>query len=145
MKSKIENRRARYDYRVLDEVEGGLALKGNEVKSIRWGMCSINGAWCRFIGNELFITGINIKPWETSNRFDVEENRDVKILLHKSELRKLKSKVSEDGIALIPLQVYENGKGKYKVRVGVCQGNKSYDKRELEKKRQVERDIARMG
>lgn len=141
--SRIVNRRARYDYTVKYDIEGGLELKGNEAKSIEEGMCALNGSWCRLIGGELFITGINIKPWHTSNSFDVDENRDIKVLLHKKELRKLAEEVKIMGYSLIPLEIYKNDGGKYKVKIGVCVGNKLYDKRENEKKKQVKRDIER--
>ena len=141
--SNIVNRRARYEYTIKYDIEGGLELKGNEVKSIENGMCALNGAWCRFIGGELFITGINIKPWSTSNAFDVDENRDVKVLLHKRELRKLKNEVKQKNYSIIPLEIYKINGGKYKVKLGVCVGNKLYDKREIEKKRQVNKDIER--
>lgn len=141
--SRILNRRARYDYTVKYDIEGGLELKGNEAKSIEEGMCALNGSWCRLIGGELFITGINIKPWHTSNSFDVDENRDIKVLLHKKELRKLAEEVKIKGYSIIPLEIYKNDGGKYKVKIGVCVGNKLYDKRENEKKKQVKRDIER--
>lgn len=141
--SRIVNRRARYDYTVKYDIEGGLELKGNEAKSIEEGMCTLNGSWCRFIDGELFITGINIKPWHTSNSFDVDENRYIKVLLHKKELRKLAEEVKVKGYSIIPLEVYKKDGGKYKVKLGICIGNKLYDKRENEKKKQVKRDIER--
>ena len=141
--SRILNRRAHYDYTVKYDIEGGLELKGNEVKSIEEGMCALNGSWCRFIGGELFITGICIKPWSTSNSFDVDENRDVKVLLHKRELHKLSDEVKLKGYSIIPLEVYKSSSGKFKVKLGVCIGNKLYDKREINKTRQVKKTIER--
>ena len=141
--SKIQNRRARYDYKVHYDIEGGLELKGNEAKSIEKGMCTLNGSWCRFINGELFITGISIKPWITANSFDVNENRDIKVLLHKRELSKLFDVVKIKGYSIIPLEIYKNAKGKYKVKLGVCQGNKMYDKREIKKANQVKLDVER--
>lgn len=141
--SRIVNRKARYDYRVHYDIEGGLELKGNEVKSIDFGMCTLNGSWCRVINGELFITGINIKPWRTSNAFDVDENRDIKVLLHKKELRKLSDEIKLKGYSVIPLEIYKGTNGKYKVKLGICQGNKLYDKREIKKANQVKRDIER--
>ena len=142
--SRIENRRARYDYKVHYDIEGGLELKGNEAKSIEKGMCTLNGSWCRFIGGELFITGMSIKPWITSNSFDINENRDIKVLLHKRELNRLYEVVKVKGYSIIPLVIYKNAKGKYKVTLGVCQGNKLYDKRNIEKSNQMKLDIERI-
>lgn len=141
--SRIINRRAGYDYAIRYDLEGGLELLGNEVKSIEAGMCALNGSWCRFINGELFITGINIKPWETSNSFDVKENRDVKVLLHKSELRRLSDDVKLKSYSIIPCEIYKLKGGKYKVKLGVGVGKKLHDKRETEKARQVKRDIER--
>lgn len=140
---KIVNRRALYDYSINYKVEGGLELKGNEVKSIESGMCAMNGSWCRFIDGELFITGILIKPWLTSNAFDINENRDIKVLLHKRELRNLFNDVKLNSVSIVPLSIYKTSNGKYKVELGVGKGNKKYDKREIEKKKQIARDIER--
>lgn len=139
----IKNRRAYYDYSFKYDIEGGLELKGNEVKSIESGMCNLIGAWCRFIGGELVIEGVHIKPWSTSNSFDVEEGRVLRVLLHKSELRRLSDEVKQKGVSIIPCEFYKSKAGKYKVKLGVGFGKKLHDKRESEKAKQVKRDIER--
>lgn len=136
----IENRKARYDYFTEDTLECGIALRGNEVKSIASGQCNLTQAWCNIQNNNLVLRGMHISKWETSNSFDVDEDRERVLLAHKSEIRKLKHKVDEDGITLIPLKAYFVN-GKCKVLIGICRGKKNYDKRESIKKRTIERTI----
>lgn len=138
----IENKKAYHDYFVDDKLECGISLKGNEVKSIRDGKCSIKEAWCRVQNGNLVIRGMHITKWDTSNVFDVDEDRERQLLAHKSEIRKLDSAVQRDGITLVPLKVYFKD-GKCKVLVGVCRGKHDYDKRESLKTKQVNRDINR--
>lgn len=147
MKTKtpvIENRKARYDYFVEDTLECGISLRGNEVKSLLDGQCSIKEAWCQIQDGELVIRGMHISKWNTANAFDVDEDRERKLLAHKKEIRKLESKVSQDGITLVPLKVYfAEDTGRCKVLVGICKGKKNYDKRDSLKSAQVKRDISR--
>lgn len=138
----IENKKAYHDYFVEDTLECGISLKGNEVKSIRQGKCNIKDAWCRVQGNQLVIRGMHIAKWETSNLFDIDENRERVLLAHKSEILKLADKVKLNGISLIPLKVYFN-KNRCKVLIGVCRGKHNYDKREVLKNKQISRDIDR--
>lgn len=147
MKTKtpvIENRKARYDYFVEDTLECGISLRGNEVKSLLDGQCSIKEAWCQIQDRELVIRGMYINKWNTANTFDVDEDRERVLLAHKQEIRKLESKVLQDGITLIPLKVYfAEDTGRCKVLVGICKGKKNYDKRDSLKSAQVKRDISR--
>lgn len=138
----IENRKAYHDYFIEDTVECGIALKGNEVKSIRESACNIKGAWCQVQNGNLVLRGMHISPWRTANSFDIDEDRERQLLVHKAEIRKFESALAEKGVTLIPLKVYFI-KGKAKVLVGVCKGKHNYDKRETLKKKQVERDINR--
>lgn len=138
----IENRKAYHDYFVEDTVECGIALKGNEVKSIRESACNIKGAWCQVQNGNLVLRGMHISPWRTANSFDIDEDRERQLLAHKAEIRKFESALAEKGVTLIPLKVYFI-RGKAKVLVGVCKGKHNYDKRETLKKKQVERDINR--
>lgn len=137
----IENRKAYYDYFVQDTIECGVELFGNEVKSIKSGMCNLKNSWAHIVNNEILVIGMQITPWETTNRFDIHKNRDIKLLLHKSEIQKLKNQVEHNGITLIPLKVYEQH-GKIKVLLGVCKGKHSYDKRETLKAKEAEREIS---
>ena len=138
---KIENKKAYHDYFIDETLECGIALRGNEVKSIRDGKCSIKEAWVQVQNGNLVIRGMHISQWKTSNVFDVDETRERRLLAHKNEILNLESKVSQNGITLIPLKVYFSEKGKCKVLIGVCRGKHNYDKRNTLKERQVKRDI----
>ena len=138
----IENRKAYHDYFIDETLECGISLRGNEVKSIRAGMCNIKEAWVRVQDGQLVIRGMHISRWSTANMFDVDEDRERVLLAHKKEIRKLAEKVKLDGVTLIPLKVYFVN-GKCKVEIGICKGKHNYDKRETLKNKQVKRDIDR--
>lgn len=137
----IENRKAKYDYFIEETLECGIELRGNEVKSIRSGKASIKEAWVSIENGEMVIKQMHITPWETSNRYDVSEVRERKLLAHKAEIRKLSRAVQRDGYTLVPLKVYFSDNGKCKVLVGLCKGKKNYDKREAQKERDIKRSI----
>lgn len=137
----IENRKAKYDYFIEETLECGIELRGNEVKSIRSGKASIKEAWVSVENGEMVIKQMHITPWETSNRYDVSEVRERKLLAHKAEIRKLSRAVQRDGYTLVPLKVYFSDNGKCKVLVGLCKGKKNYDKREAQKERDIKRSI----
>jgi SsrA-binding protein len=137
----IENRKAKYDYFIEETLECGIELRGNEVKSIRSGKASIKEAWVSVESGEMVIKQMHITPWETSNRYDVSEVRERKLLAHKAEIRKLSRAVQRDGYTLVPLKVYFSDNGKCKVLVGLCKGKKNYDKREAQKERDIKRSI----
>lgn len=139
----IENKKVYHDYFVDEKIECGISLRGNEVKSIRNGMCNIKEAWCQIQDNNLVIRGMHISRWNTSNMFDVDENRERQLLAHKREILRLKQRVQEKGVTLIPLKVYFTSRGKCKVEVGVCRGKHNYDKRQDLKDKQIKRDIER--
>ena len=139
----IENRKARYDYFVEDTLVCGISLRGNEVKSIAAGQASLKEAWCTVQNGNLVLRGMHVTRWESSNLFDVDEDREKQLLAHKSEIRKLAESVKLDGVTLIPLKVFFSNNGKCKVEVGVCRGKKNYDKRETLKQRQIKRDMER--
>ena len=137
----IENRKAKYDYFIEETLECGIELRGNEVKSIRSGKASIKEAWVSVESGETVIKQMHITPWETSNRYDVSEVRERKLLAHKAEIRKLSRAVQRDGYTLVPLKVYFSDNGKCKVLVGLCKGKKNYDKRVAQKERDIKRSI----
>ena len=138
----IENKKAYHDYFVDDTLECGIALWGNEVKSIREGKCSIKEAWVRVQDGNLVLRGMHIAKWDTANVFDVDEVRERRLLAHKKEIRKLDDLVAQKGVTLIPLKIYFKN-GKAKLLLGVCRGKHNYDKRQTLKERQVKRDIDR--
>lgn len=138
----INNKKAYHEYQILETLECGIALRGNEVKSIMAGKASIKEAWCSIQNNQLVIRGMHITPWHTANTFDVDETRERVLLAHKFEIRKLLAAKQQDGITLVPLHVtYKNGH--IKVIVGICKGKKLYDKRQDLKEKQTRRDIDR--
>ena len=137
------NKKAYFDYFVLDKYECGIELFGTEVKSIRMGQCSIKEAWVRIDNKlEVYIMGMHINPYVRGNIFNKDPLRVRKLLLHKIEIRKLSSKLNEKGLTLVPLQVYLKS-GLVKVELGLCQGKKNYDKRDTLKAKDSKREIAR--
>lgn len=138
------NKKAYHDYFVLEKYEAGIELKGTEVKSLRMGKCSIKEAFVRIKGGEVYIYGMNISPYEKGNIFNRDPLRVRRLLMHKSEIRKLAAKAAEQGCTLVPLQVYFKG-NLCKIEIGLCKGKKNYDKREdiakKDQKREAEREL----
>lgn len=138
----LVNKKAYYDYFVEEELECGIVLKGNEVKSIRDCGLSIKEAWVQIQDGELVVRGMHIAKYMESNQFDVDEDREKVLLAHKSQIYNLQQKLKTDGYTLMPLKVYFK-KGRVKVLVGLCKGKKLYDKRQSLKEKQMKKDIAR--
>ena len=135
---EINNRKAYFDYFVEKEIECGIALTGTEIKSVRKGSVSIKDTFARVKNGEVFVTNMYIAKYDEGNRFNHEERRSRKLLLHKNEIMRLAEDIKLQGYSLIPLKMYFK-KDKVKVLLGVCKGKKLYDKRETIK----ERDLAR--
>lgn len=136
---EILNRKAKFNYFVIDDIEVGLELKGTEIKSIRKGKASIEDAYARIKNGEVFIINMFIAKYEEGNIFNHDERRERKLLLHKSEINKLSKKLELDNYTLVPLKLYFRN-SKAKILLGLCKGKKLYDKRETIKKRDIERD-----
>ena len=136
------NKKAYHEYFVMEKYECGIELKGTEVKSLRVSNCSIKESLCKILGRECYIIGMNISPYEKGNIFNVDPVRTRKLLLHRSEIRKIEESLKLKGYTLIPLQVYFNN-SKVKVEIGLCKGKKLYDKREVQKKKDMKRDAER--
>ncbi len=136
------NRKARHEFQVLDEYEAGIVLKGTEVKSVRAGHVAFRDAFARVEGGEVFLHDLHISPYEQANRWNADPDRVRKLLLHRSEIRKLKGKVEEKGLTLVPLEIYFV-RGRAKVRLGLARGRKTYDKREKIKERTQKREADR--
>ena len=136
------NRKARHEYHILDKYEAGVALKGSEVKSIRDGKVSIKESYVRFLGNELYIIGMHIAEYKNKGYEDIQNVRDRKLLLHRRELSKLKSKVDEKGVTMVPLSIYLK-KNLIKIEFGLAKGKKLWDKRKDKMDKEVKRSIDR--
>lgn len=136
---EILNRKAKFNYFIIEEYEAGIELKGTEIKSIRKGSVSLDDSYARIKKGEMFLTNMYIAKYEEGNIFNHDERRERKLLLHKSEIRKLNKEIELNHYTLIPLKIYFK-KGKAKVLIGLCKGKKLYDKRETIKKRDLERE-----
>lgn len=137
------NRRANHDYFLSDFLEAGIALKGTEIKSLRHNNVSIKEAYVFLKNNEAYIINLNIPIYEKGTIFNHEPKRDRKLLLHKSEIYRLQSKIKEKGYTIIPTKVYLK-KGKAKVEIALAKGKKLYDKRETIKKNESKREIDKL-
>ncbi len=138
----VTNRKALHEYFILDRVEAGIALKGTEVKSLRQGGANLQDGYATIRNGEVWLVGMHISPFEKGNINNHDPKRDRKLLLHKKEIRKLLSRVSEKGLTLIPLRVYFK-KNIVKVELVVAKGKKAYDKRDAIAARDVERQLRR--
>ncbi len=136
------NKKAYHDYFILEKYETGISLAGTEVKSIRMGKCSIKEAYVEIKDGEVYIVGMHISPYEKGNIFNKDPLRTRKLLLHKSETRKLGQKIREKGFTLMPLQVYLKG-SLVKVEIGLARGKKLYDKRADIAKKDMQREAER--
>lgn len=141
-KNITKNRKARHEYHILQTYEAGIVLKGTEVKSLREGKISLADSYVRLKKGEAWLLNVHINEYEQGNRFNHDPTRERKLLLHKSEIRKLEKAVHEKGNTIIPLRFYFK-EGKVKVEVAIARGKKVYDKREDIAKRDIERETNR--
>jgi SsrA-binding protein len=137
------NRKAYHDYFVDDKYEAGISLVGTEVKSLRAGQVNLKDSYCSIKDGEIFANGIHISPYEKGNIFNRDPRRIRKLLMHKREILKLFSLVSQKGYTLVPLSLYFKD-SKVKVEIGLCRGKKLYDKRDAEAEKQANRDSERI-
>ena len=142
IKSIAKNKKAGHDYFIDDSYEAGIELFGTEVKSIRAGQVNLKDSWCDIKNGEIFVNGMHISPYEKGNIFNRDPNRSRRLLMHRREINRLYGLVQQQGVALIPLEMYFSG-SRVKVKVGLCRGKKLYDKRDDMAKRAAERDIER--
>lgn len=145
--TRIQNRRATFDYEILEKLEVGIALQGSEVKSLRAGKASIDEAWAHISGGELRLRELYINPYPQAGYAQHEPKRERKLLAHRREIRKLEAKVTQRGWTLIPLSLYFNDRGLVKLQIGLVRGKTHDDKRsdikEREHKREMERAMKR--
>lgn len=139
-----DNRRARFNYEILDTVEAGIALTGTEVKSLRANKVTIGEAYAGPSGNEIFLFNANIPEYLQANRFNHEPRRPRRLLLHKRQIDKFIGATQREGFTLVPLKLYFNDKGRAKIEIGLGRGKQLHDKRESEKKKDWDREKARV-
>ena len=140
---RILNKRARFEYHILDTLEAGIALKGSEVKSLRDGRASIEESYARITNGQVFLIGCNIQIYAPATTRNHDPLRDRKLLLHQREIKKLLAKVTQAGHTLVPLSIFFNDRGLAKVELALVRGKTYADKREDIKKRDHQRDIDR--
>ena len=136
------NRRARFDYEILEVHEAGISLLGPEVKSLRNGKANLADGYAFIRRGEVFLANVHIGPYEKAWRDNVEPRRERKLLLHRAEISRLRGKVAERGLTLVPLRLYFKN-GRVKVELGVARGKRRYDKREAIRRREQEREMQR--
>jgi len=137
-----KNKKARFEYEILETIEAGIVLKGTEVKSIRQKKVSIQESYARIKDGEAYIIGMTISPYEMGNQFNHEPARERKLLLHRQELKRLTGKLKEKGLTLVPLKIYFKN-GKVKILLGLGKGKTTYDKRKTIQKREADRELQR--
>ncbi|MDD2207872.1 MAG: SsrA-binding protein SmpB [Bacilli bacterium] len=137
---EIKNKRAYFDYFVEKEIEAGLVLKGTEIKSIRKGSVDIKDSYVKIKQNEAFVINMYIAKYEEGNRFNHEERRTRKLLLHKQEIKRLENDIEKEGYTIIPLKLYIKN-GKAKLLIGVCKGKHLYDKRASLKEKELKKEV----
>lgn len=138
----VENRRARFEYHILEELEAGVMLLGSEVKSIREGKCSLTEAFCQFQGDELYLMQAHVAEYPLAHRRNHEPLRPRKLLLHRRELDRLREQTKLDGVTIVPLSMYLKER-RIKLQVGVAKGKKLHDKRASMKERDQKREMQR--
>ncbi|POZ93315.1 SsrA-binding protein SmpB [Petrotoga halophila] len=135
------NKKATHDYEIIETFEAGISLLGTEVKSSKAGKINFKDSFCKIENGELILYNIHISPYSGASIFNHDPERPRKLLLHKKEIRRLRSKVKQEGLTIIPLEFYVNNKGLIKVKIALAKGLKKYDKREKIAEKEYERRI----
>jgi SsrA-binding protein len=143
MKVNIQNKKARFEYELLDIYTAGMQLLGTEIKSIRQGKASIAEAYCYMKDGELWIKGMNIAEYDFGNINNHDPIRERKLLLNKHELQKIEKKLKDTGVTIVPLKVFLTNKGLAKIDIAVARGKKMHDKRHSLKEKDIKRDMDR--
>lgn len=139
----IKNKKASFEYQLLEKYVAGIILTGSEIKSIRDGKVSLQEAYCDFRGSELFVRHMNIAIYKQASYLNHEPTRERKLLLNKKELKKIKKKLDEKGLTIVPLRMFINDRGLAKMEIALGKGKKLYDKRQSIKEKDQKRDIDR--
>ena len=141
----IRNKKAYFNYEILDKLVAGMQLTGTEIKSIRMGKASLSDSFCLFRENELWVTNMRISAYDHGSYNNHEPYRDRKLLLNRKELNKLEKQTREKGLTIIALRVFITENGYAKLEIALAKGMKKYDKREAIKKKDMKRDMERLG
>ncbi|EDM43249.1 SsrA-binding protein [unidentified eubacterium SCB49] len=142
---KIKNKKARFEYELLDSYDAGIVLAGTEIKAIREGKASIAESFCEFNDrSELFVINMTVQEYSHATHFNHSPKSERKLLLNRNELKKLEKEVQNSGLTIIPTLLYTNDKGLAKMRISLARGKKLYDKRENIKDRDNKRDLSRL-
>lgn len=139
----IKNKKAYHDFEIIEKFIAGIVLLGTEVKSVRMGKISLSDSYCYFIKNELFVRNMQITEYAFASFYNHAAGRERKLLLNRSELKRLERKVRETGLTIIPLRIFINDKGLVKLEIGLARGKKLYDKRETIKLKDTKRQFER--
>lgn len=139
----IQNKRAKFEYNLLEKYIAGLQLSGTEIKSIRNNKANLSDSFCSFKENELFIIGMHIDEYKFGNYANHQPKRDRKLLLNRQELDKIKKKLKDIGLTIVPLRLFINDKGWAKIEIAVAKGKKLHDRRNTIKNRDIQKDIDR--
>ncbi|MCK5839287.1 MAG: SsrA-binding protein SmpB [Bacteroidales bacterium] len=139
----IKNKKASFEYFLLEFFTAGIQLTGTEIKSIRLGKVSLREAYCTFINDELFVRSMHIAEYKYGTHYNHDPKRDRKLLLNKKELKKLYTKVREKGLTIVPVKLFINERGLAKLSIALAKGKHFFDKRESLKKRETKREIDR--
>lgn len=140
---QIKNKRAFFDYHIVENFVAGIALLGTEIKAIRQGKANMSDAFCMFIGNILYVRNLHISEYSNSSFYHHDIKRDRVLLLQKKELKKLKAKSEEKGYTIVPLRIFTNERGFAKIEIALAQGKKEFDKRDSIKDRESKREMDR--
>lgn len=140
----IKNKKAYFEYHILDEYTAGIKLLGTEIKSIREGKANLNDAFCTFISDQLYVRNLHISEYSHGSFYNHESKRDRVLLLTKKELKKLRTRTEEKGFTIIPLAMFISERGFAKLKIGLAQGKKAFDKRETMKERDVKIELSRV-
>lgn len=137
---EIKNKKAYFDYFIEDTYEAGMVLTGTEIKSIRKGSCNLKDSYARIKNNEIYLINMFISTYEEGNRFNHDERRERKLLLHKKEIYKIRDKMEKEGYSLVPVKLYLKN-GRAKVEIAIAKGKKLYDKRQTIKEKDIKREL----
>ena len=141
MRLIAKNKKAFFNYEILETYEAGVALVGSEVKSIREGRISLKESYAEIKEGEVFLVSCHVNPYEAANRFNHDPLRDRKLLLHRREIKRLTGKIKERGLTLVPTKVLINDKGKVKIELALAKGKRAYQKREAIRERDRDREM----